>query len=475
MSFWRQAWRGQPTRFPGVTTDSLANGLRELWVGSQPDRTVILKTATVPQGNATTVPGIGGFATRTTYNLAPNGLNVGDPNVIFGANNQTIFIYRRALSLTPQDTRLFGYETAAGDRVSCAAPFSDGNIYFDYGDATSGAGRVSTAYTKDMEPEVLVFVADVSGAGGFGRQIWRRGVQIASNSGSSSRPATLNPGFWLNGSSLVGASDDNEIYTFAVWDRALYPAEIRALSDNPEILARLRLPSPPPSFLAASGVTGTSATTNANDTSAASGTTTILGTLARTNANDTCAASGAVGGAVVGTSATTNANDTSAASGSTTITGTLARTNANDSVAASGWVGVITGTLARTNNNDTVVASGTAGSGAAQSGQGNFGPAYGDFWKRQTRPVKELRRKLARILKEPEDAEVYTPAEATPALREALVAVRSAPLLHDIRDVRSTIRSLHHAIEEAQIFAEAQEKQRQARRRKQQHQLLMED
>lgn len=107
-------------------------------------------------------------------------------------------------------------------------------------------------------------------------------------------------------------------------------------------------------------VLGALAKTNANDTSAAAGTTTVLGTLATTNANDTLAASGSVGGAVSGTLATTNANDTSAGAGTTTVLGSLARTNANDTTSAAGTTTVL-GTLATTNANDTLAASGAAG------------------------------------------------------------------------------------------------------------------
>lgn len=110
-------------------------------------------------------------------------------------------------------------------------------------------------------------------------------------------------------------------------------------------------------------VTGTSAKTNANDTSSATGTTTVVGTLARTNADDTSDASGTVGsGGSTGTLATTNANDTSSASGTTTVVGTLAATNANDTPSASGWAGVVSGESATTNANDTSSASGSAGS-----------------------------------------------------------------------------------------------------------------
>lgn len=99
-------------------------------------------------------------------------------------------------------------------------------------------------------------------------------------------------------------------------------------------LAELPLSTQPAT---ASGVTGTSATTNANDTSSASGTTTIVGTSASTNANDTSSASGTT--TVLGASSTTNANDVSAASGTTTIVCVGATTNANDTSDASGTVG----------------------------------------------------------------------------------------------------------------------------------------
>lgn len=107
-------------------------------------------------------------------------------------------------------------------------------------------------------------------------------------------------------------------------------------------------------------VTGSSANTNANDTSSASGTTTVTGTSAKTNADDTSSASGAVGSNVTGTSATTNAADTSAASGTTTVVGTSAKTNSNDTASASGTTTVV-GTSAQTNANDTATASGAAG------------------------------------------------------------------------------------------------------------------
>jgi hypothetical protein len=109
------------------------------------------------------------------------------------------------------------------------------------------------------------------------------------------------------------------------------------------------------SLTTAAGVDGTSATTNANDTSTASGTTTVVGTLARTNANDTSSASGTT--TVVGTLAKTNANDASAAAGTTTVVAASASTNANDTANASGAVPA-NGSAAITNANDAASAEG---------------------------------------------------------------------------------------------------------------------
>jgi hypothetical protein len=143
---------------------------------------------------------------------------------------------------------------------------------------------------------------------------------------------------------VVGAGANQAQFLVGLWGRALSDTEIWDLAQDPyQIFHR-------PNRriwvdVISSGVSGTLATTNANDTVSASGTTTIVGTLAKTNAADTVSASG-----------------------TTTVTGTLAKTNANDSVVASGAAGAVTGTVAYTNANDTVSASGTAGNESTKVG-----------------------------------------------------------------------------------------------------------
>lgn len=140
------------------------------------------------------------------------------------------------------------------------------------------------------------------------------------------------------------------------WNRAISDAEALEISRNPW---QLFAASPRKMWFGfGASSSGTSATTNANDTSSASGTTTVTGTVARTNANDTATASG-VAGEATGTVAYTNANDTSTTSGTTTVLGTSAATNAADTSTASGTQTVL-GTLATTNANDALTASGAA-------------------------------------------------------------------------------------------------------------------
>ena len=106
------------------------------------------------------------------------------------------------------------------------------------------------------------------------------------------------------------------------------------------------------------GITGTLAKTNANDTAVVSGTTTVLGTLARTNVNDGRAISGTT--TILATLARTNGDDTAAISGVVVPSGTISKTEVGDSMAASGSVGAaVSGTLAKTDVADTTVAAGT--------------------------------------------------------------------------------------------------------------------
>jgi hypothetical protein len=198
----------------------------------------------------------------------------------------------------------------------------------------------------------------ITGTGGLGSatglRLWADGVE--QTSGTSNLSAA-------GGNNTIGWGGVNSKFNGKLSDVNLYA---RVWTDE-EITRYFECPGQVyrgdsvlvPISVGGGGASGTSATTNASDTSSAGGTTTVTGTSSRTNANDTSSASGTT--TVVGTSAKTNANDASSASGTTTVIGTLAKTNADDTSAASGTVGSsgTTGTVAATNANDTAAASGT--------------------------------------------------------------------------------------------------------------------
>ena len=217
--------------------------------------------------------------------------------------------------------------------------------------------------------------------------IYINGVSVALN--SSTPPTGSISGFGGEALTIGNRTSDSArawdgyIGPTAIWDRALDAREARELTANPWQLFAPQVIQIP--VYAAGGVTGTSATTNAADTSSASGTTTVTGTSGTTNAADISAASGSVGSAVSGTSATTNSDDTGAANGTTTVTGSSATTNAPDTSAASGSAGAVTGTSETTNANDSASASGTSGTQLEDTHDG--------FWAKQWEKLREREKK----------------------------------------------------------------------------------
>ncbi len=113
-----------------------------------------------------------------------------------------------------------------------------------------------------------------------------------------------------------------------------------------------------------SGVTGTVAWTEANDTAAIAGSSTVSGTSSWTEANDTAAVVGSVRAS--GTAAWTEANDTATIAGSVRASGTVAWTEASDTASLAGSL-TVSGTATWTEANDTAALSGTVGSGVSGS------------------------------------------------------------------------------------------------------------
>lgn len=254
---------------------------------------------------------------------------------------------------------------------------ASGNLSASYGQSSNIAGTVP------IPTGFVVLICHGGTNGGQVARTWVNGVEYAGTAATDSWPGS--PAFtgMFGSSAFPTGNTFSGVGNLAVALRGnITSAEAKELTNN--LWQLFEDADEDAIFLAplASGSTGTSATTNANDTSSASGTTTITGTSAKTNANDTSSASGtttvvgssattnaadtssasgSVGNACTGTVAVTNAADTSSAAGTTTVKGSSARTNANDSSAASGTTTVL-GTVAATNSADTSTAAGYVGS-----------------------------------------------------------------------------------------------------------------
>ena len=113
------------------------------------------------------------------------------------------------------------------DRFECHCPWSDGNVYWDYGDVT-GAGRISTSYAA--YDDKWTHVGLVSDGGGSFMGIYLDGSLVQS-AGSSDAPGSLSvlrvgqmlyqqsppASFWHKG----------KISNFRIYGRVLNAAEIK--------------------------------------------------------------------------------------------------------------------------------------------------------------------------------------------------------------------------------------------------------
>ena len=83
----------------------------------------------------------------------------------------------------------YGYDASASNRSLLHLPFSDGALYWDFGNATAGSGRISTSISAYLAAGTIN-IWGVS-AGSRGREIWRNGILLASNSSAlATRPTS---------------------------------------------------------------------------------------------------------------------------------------------------------------------------------------------------------------------------------------------------------------------------------------------
>jgi len=149
------------------------------------------------------------------------------------ANNCSIVVYFEKLDGTNRASAGFGLDGGAtGTRCGTHMPWSDGNIYFDYGGASDGTTRL-TVSGQTFEAAVWVFCV-----GPRGMEAWKDGVRVASNSGTPTR--TSSTAGWGLGTHGGWFADDNRFYDFRLYNRQLAEGVCRDL--NPDTVWDLYVP-----------------------------------------------------------------------------------------------------------------------------------------------------------------------------------------------------------------------------------------
>lgn len=181
-------------------------------------------------GNNTTtdnIHGTWGSAVRQINAAADDYLRVMGSHTWLGDKDLTVVLGHRKTDLTDRDSYGFGLAAFGAKTISCTMPFSDGNVYWDYGGFGSGNRVTWTSADIDTKPHIWGFTV-----GNSTQEIWRDGVRKAVNAASdASRTAsnsTDSNQFHIisNGS----ASDASEHYFVYVWNRMLTRSEMTKIT-----------------------------------------------------------------------------------------------------------------------------------------------------------------------------------------------------------------------------------------------------
>ncbi len=154
-----------------------------------------------------------------------------DADSILDATYCTMLVVRSLTSTSFSGDPHYGYNAGPSERVMVHNPYSDGTIYWDYGNATSGSGRVSYSGSGTWAAgavECFVFVA-----GARGREIWRNGILVANNTGATATRSATGAPFRFPLAYGASVSNPEIVYFFAFTRDEWTPAQIVEWSRAP--------------------------------------------------------------------------------------------------------------------------------------------------------------------------------------------------------------------------------------------------
>ena len=186
-------WKRQPPQDTHQldTENPLLRNYSAVWSGGR-----FYKPFTPPNQLYTTIPGtnagvlnssFGGLNSYTARAGAGSlgGITIGTQRQILGdtADRGTFALVFRHTDTTLHASNAFGAGTVAeqGFAVSCYMPFSDGNVYFDFGG--NATGRISAAWGGKTTTGLQICIC-VAGPR-KGREIWRNGRKLVANTATT--------------------------------------------------------------------------------------------------------------------------------------------------------------------------------------------------------------------------------------------------------------------------------------------------
>lgn len=152
-----------------------------------------------------------------------------------GTDDMSVFWWSYVPSPDKQAfTFTIGTTNLAGDRILSHAPWDDGTLYWDYGNATAGDGRLSTSYVAYMDKWTSIGLLATSAEL---MKIYLDGVEVATQ---DFRGAPTNKTRITIGSDAIGSSSlshKGRIAWFAVWNVGLTATEFSMLHNGMPPLA----------------------------------------------------------------------------------------------------------------------------------------------------------------------------------------------------------------------------------------------
>jgi hypothetical protein len=160
-------------------------------------------------------------------------------NNLLDSTSCTMIIATVRTSSTTYSSGTYGYVTPAtgADRVSVNLPFTDNVLYWDYGNATAGSGRVSVSIAAHIAAGTVNIWGLV--AGSRGREIWRNGVLLANDTGalatrvSNTSPFRMGSVFPDGSGTAANAHQEN---LFFLSREQLTTSALERLTRNPNLI-----------------------------------------------------------------------------------------------------------------------------------------------------------------------------------------------------------------------------------------------